>query len=59
MTAPPDDKPGPRVTDRARAEQLARKEREAAALRDNLRKRKQQARARTDADAPNPPRDPE
>ncbi len=42
------------MTDKALAEQKARKEREAAALRENLRKRKEQARARagTDRDQP-------
>ena len=38
------------MTDRALAEQQARKEREAAALRENLRKRKEQARARAKTD---------
>jgi hypothetical protein len=55
-----DDKPTrqpPRPRDAAAARQ-ARLEREAAALRDNLRKRKEQARARQDeprADAPEKP----
>jgi hypothetical protein len=46
MNEPPQDKNRPRLTDRALAEQQARKEREAAALRENLRKRKEQSRAR-------------
>jgi len=46
---PPDGK-RPRVTERALAEQRARKEREAAALRENLRKRKEQARARREGE---------
>ena len=40
------DKPQPRLTDRAEAEHAARRAREAAALRANLRRRKEQARAR-------------
>ena len=36
------------LTPRAAAEQTARREREAAALRENLRRRKEQARARQD-----------
>jgi hypothetical protein len=39
----------PTITPRAEAEKQARLEREAAALRENLRKRKQQARARDTA----------
>jgi hypothetical protein len=46
MNEPPQDKKRPRLTDRALAEQQARKEREAAALRENLRKRKEQVRAK-------------
>ncbi len=43
----------PDLTPRAAAEALARREREAGALRENLRRRKQQARERTtDTDAP-------
>jgi len=42
----PENKPKPDVTKRGEAERLARQEREAAALRENLRKRKEQARAR-------------
>jgi hypothetical protein len=38
--------PGPKLTDRARAEKQAREVREAAALRANLMRRKQQQRAR-------------
>lgn len=44
----PENKPKPDVTKRGEAERLARQEREAAALRENLRKRKAQARARQD-----------
>lgn len=40
------DTPRPQLTPRAEAEQAARREREAAALRDNLRRRKEQSRAR-------------
>ena len=40
------DPPAPGLTERAAAEQAARREREAAALRENLRKRKAQARER-------------
>ena len=43
---PPSEKPAPRVSARAQADQQARHEREAAALRANLRKRKDQARER-------------
>ena len=46
MSEPPPESKRPRLTDRALADQQARKEREAAALRENLRKRKAQARAR-------------
>ena len=52
MSEPPQKGKRPHVTDRALAEQQARKEREAAALRENLRKRKEQARERTAAEAP-------
>ena len=48
MSEPQDERKRPTVTDRARAEQEARKAREAAALRENLRKRKEQARARAE-----------
>lgn len=44
-----DSRPRPAATPRAEAEAAARKAREAAALRENLRRRKEQARAR---DAP-------
>lgn len=53
----------PRVTDKTRAGQVARRDRKAALLRDNLRKRKAQSRERTDT-APDsviaapPPHDP-
>ena len=40
------DKPAPTVSAKAQVEQQARLEREAAALRENLRRRKEQARAR-------------
>jgi hypothetical protein len=50
MDKPPPSKPGkPRDASAARQ---ARLEREAAALRENLRRRKEQARARQDGDAP-------
>ena len=49
MSEPPRKEKRPHVTDRALAEQHARKEREAAALRENLRKRKEQSRARSAA----------
>ncbi len=42
----PEREPGPRIGERARAEQAARAEREAAALRANLRRRHEQRRAR-------------
>ena len=51
MSKTPETKPKPGVTKHGEAERLARQEREAAALRENLRKRKEQARAR-DAAAP-------
>ncbi len=48
-----DDTPTkPDLTPRAKAELAARLDREAAALRENLRRRKQQARPKTDADPP-------
>jgi hypothetical protein len=50
MTEPPQEEKRPRLTDRALAEQQARKAREAAALRENLRKRKEQARARAESE---------
>ena len=43
--------PRPTLTPRARAEKQARETREAAALRANLQRRKQQARARAEPDA--------
>jgi hypothetical protein len=46
MTEPP-TRPRPAITDRALAGKAARAERAAAALRANLRKRKDQARARS------------
>jgi uncharacterized protein YqfA (UPF0365 family) len=46
MSEPPRQSKRPNLTDRARADQEARRAREAAALRENLRKRKEQARAR-------------
>ncbi len=48
MSEPPPEEKRPRLTEKARAEQDARKGREAAALRENLRKRKEQARARAE-----------
>jgi len=50
MTEKPRDKAKPDTTSRAEAERIARQEREAAALRENLRKRKAQARAREKPD---------
>jgi len=50
MDEPPPSKPG-KPRDASAAHQ-ARLQREAAALRENLRRRKEQARARQDADAP-------
>jgi hypothetical protein len=50
MTEKPPNKPKPAATARADAERAARQAREAAALRENLRKRKQQARAREKPD---------
>jgi hypothetical protein len=44
-------KPHPDETPQARAERLAREAREAAALRENLRRRKEQARARNEPPA--------
>jgi hypothetical protein len=46
MSEPPPEGKRPTMTDRALADEKARKERQAAALRENLRKRKEQARAR-------------
>jgi hypothetical protein len=50
MSEAPPERKRPTITDRALADQQARKEREAAALRENLRKRKEQARARARTD---------
>ncbi len=50
MTDETPRKPG--LTDKALADKLARAEREAAALRENLRKRKEQVRAREQAAKP-------
>jgi len=47
-----DDAPKPATTPRADAAQQARLEREAAALRENLRRRKAQARARAEPEKP-------
>lgn len=47
-------RPAPTRTDRAEAAQRERAEREAAALRENLRRRKAQSRARTEDPAPSP-----
>ncbi|WP_225063359.1 hypothetical protein [Komagataeibacter rhaeticus] len=53
MTERPDT---PRLTDRAEEARRARQQREAEALRANLRRRKQQSRARaTPTDGPTPP----
>ena len=51
MTGPPLK---PATTPRTEAAQKARLEREAAALRENLRRRKQQVRARTESSKPDP-----
>ena len=52
----PDTPPKPATTSRTEAEQQARRDREAAALRENLRRRKEQARARqAPPDLPRPP----
>jgi len=48
MTDPTDPPPAPHVTDHAEAERQKRLAREAAALRENLRRRKAQSRARED-----------
>ena len=50
---PAPDETGPTLTDRALADKQARQARQAAALRANLRKRKEQSRAR-DAAEPKP-----
>ena len=55
MTEPP-TRPRPGMTDRTLAGKQARAERAAAALRANLRKRKDQARARTLEPGTKPPR---
>jgi hypothetical protein len=47
---PTPDRNGPTLTDRALADKQARQERQAAALRANLRKRKEQSRARETAE---------
>ena len=49
MSKTPETQLKPDMTTRAKAERQARQEREAAALRENLRKRKEQARARNAA----------
>jgi hypothetical protein len=46
----------PALTDKAQAEKAAREAREAAALRANLHKRKQQQRAREEKPEPAPPK---
>jgi hypothetical protein len=46
MANKPESKPGPAMTPQAEAEREARLEREASALRENLRRRKDQLRAR-------------
>jgi len=50
-----DDRPGPHFTPAAEAARLARLDREAAALRENLRRRKQQSRARQEEPVRIPP----
>jgi hypothetical protein len=54
MDEPSDPPRHPNLTERAAADRLARREREAAALRANLKKRK--ARQRERADPPDPPK---
>ncbi len=49
MADPPSKTP-PTLTPKAEAEQQARRDREAAALRENLRRRKAQSRARQDTE---------
>lgn len=51
------DPPRPALTPRAQAEKQARESREAAALRANLQRRKQQARARAEPPPQEPPPD--
>lgn len=53
------DKPAPRMGERALAEHAARRAREAAALRENLRRRKEQVRAREATPPHDEPRRPE
>ena len=52
-----DTPPRPTLTDKAQADKAAREAREAAALRANLLKRKQQQRAREALDPPAPKQD--
>lgn len=52
MDTPNDGRKPPRLTERALADKQARAQREAEALRANLRKRKEQARARTEVAPP-------
>jgi hypothetical protein len=56
MDEPP---PRPTLTARALAEKQAREARQAAALRANLLRRKQQQRARTEGEPPTPPAAPD
>ncbi len=51
MTSPP-DKPKPRLTPRAEVARQDRERREAAALRENLRRRKAQSRATESMNSP-------
>ena len=53
------DKPAPHFSPYAEAARLARLDREATALRENLRKRKAQTRARTEDTTPPAPAKPE
>ena len=55
---PEQAKPAPLLSAKAMEDQYARLEREAAALRANLRKRKEQVRAREAQTVPLPPEDP-
>ncbi|GEM_PF-3431753 len=45
----------PKLTEKGRAEQQAKQDRQAAALRENLKRRKAQARARDDGGTGEPP----
>jgi len=53
----PDQPPRPNLTPRVLADKAEREARQAAALRENLRRRKEQTRARTTPPAPPPAED--